>query len=87
MKYNVGEEARVRPKEWFENNCKKMEWFYFLEGVGYFLGEMLRFCGETVIIREVVADRYYIDIDSYYWEDWMLEDTVKKNIIKILREE
>lgn len=76
-KFKPGDTVRVKPLEWFEQNCIKSNGCYHLKGnkgLSFFTTFL---CGKPVKIygiRNTVNAQYYIT-DSDVFQDWMLEDT------------
>jgi len=77
MNYKVGDKVKVHTLEWFKKNANKDEEgdYQSTERTDdSFTRGMFKYCGKTLIIKEV-CDGYYVsdDISTWFWEDWMLE--------------
>lgn len=83
MKYKVGDKVRVRAWEDMENE-------FGLDNDGdincpprYFTTEMSELCGKTMRVSDVLpySDAYFLEGDSHFFTDEMLEDVCGRKIV------
>lgn len=72
LKFKVGDKVRVKSLEWY-NSEKKNERGTIEEGAS-FTKEMSALCGSVLTIDDKGNSLYVVYENSYYWQDWMLED-------------
>ena len=77
MKYKVGDRVRIVSKLQLDNKFKP-------HNEQRSTSDMNEWCGEILTIRELCDNYYIVSENSWYWSDWMIDDSRQK-IIEILR--
>lgn len=72
LKYNVGDKVRVKSKEWWNSQEKTSDGSVKC-GSENFTPRMTAFCGQIVMIKEIMIDAYLVEGDSRFWTDEMFE--------------
>lgn len=72
LKFKVGDKVRVKSLEWYNNQPKDM-YGDIHDGIT-FIKDMVRYCGKVLSITKLYENSYGVDVTSYVWQDWMLED-------------
>ena len=70
--HKVGERVRIRSKEWFDKEFKKLR---FIVMGANLTKEHRTYCGHEATITHAAPWGYRIDIDEgrYFWDDFMFE--------------
>lgn len=78
MKYKVGDKVRIKSIDWY--NKYKDKNGRVACGYHNFTEEMSKFCSQTMIIcNRTNLGIMYMDSNSYYWTDAMIDYLVERN--------
>ena len=89
MNHKVGDKVIINSLEWFKANCNLSnngDYFHNTDRNLYLAKYKIPFCGEILTIETMISNYgYYMEeTGSYWWFDWMFDDS-RKNVIEILR--
>lgn len=86
MNYKVGDTVRVKSKVWFALQEKDKDGYVKppVNGFRFFTIAMAYYLGKETTIKEAINGYYNLGVDDcvHCWEDWMLETSAPKHIIK-----
>ena len=100
MKYKVGDKVRVKPLNWFKQNCVREEAVKYTLGgyrnkeaeekfyqTDFINDEMLEYCGDELTIKNSHNDSYTVCESNFHWDDWMFEEKENKAMYIIIDKE
>lgn len=78
MRYKPSDKVRIKSIDWYNDNKDKNG--VVVCGYQNFTEEMSKFCGQTMIIRNITnLGTIYMSGHSHYWTDEMIESLVQRN--------